>query len=48
MPYIYINIISKRWTIKPISRFNRSPTKEVNRVPNNERYVKSRSDFAYS
>lgn len=22
--------------------------KEVNRVPNNERYVKSRSDYAYS
>ena len=26
---IYINIISKRWTIKPISRFNRSPKRWI-------------------
>lgn len=39
--------ISKRCTIKPISRFNRSPKKLI-WYPNNDRYVKSRSDYAYS
>ena len=39
--------ISKRCTIKPISRFNRSPKKFI-WYPNNDRYVKSGSDYAYS
>ena len=40
--------ISKRCTIKPISRFNRSPKKKWIWYPNTDRYVKSRSDYAYS
>ena len=44
-----IYIISKRWTIKPISRFNRSPKRWIgSQITRDICNVKSRSDYAYS
>lgn len=43
--YLYYYSIKKKWTIKPTFGFNRKKPKEVNRVLNNERYLKSISLF---